>query len=167
MKRINYIHLSPDSDVGTAAEVPSIEDDILGGTSWSEVDRSMPLLPEGMYNLQVMKVEKNINATKGTTSLKITMKTTEDHRAVGTGDTLHKGFPVFHYLGLTPSPEFTKEKIQRSIALFLDATPFTAVLPLEQFEEKKPVIGLQLQIAPEKNGFPESNKVKKWVPLKK
>lgn len=168
------INLFPDSEIGGVANETvdrathgggpetTIEDDILGGTNWDDVSRSMPMLPEGLYDLEIASIETHLNEAKGTKSLKLVLKTTVEARAVS-GDVLGKGFPIFHYIGLTPSETNSKNRIQQAIALFLDGVGAKAILPLEAWKGQGKIVRAKLIVAPEKDGFPASNRVKSFI----
>lgn len=140
------------------------QDDILTFDTGT-VDRSSPLLKDGVYDLELKSVERKKNDKKNTESLHFKFLTTRDVEAVD-GNVLHKGWPIMHYVGLTPSDNYTKDSIKKAIVRVLDGIYGKGcnvpIQPLSAHEGKIVTVILETQEA--KGEFGASNRIKKFVP---
>lgn len=131
-------------------------------------DRSMPLLPEGTYDMVIKEISRNLNDKTGKENLKITLNTTRESKDAKGETVLQAGFPVFHYIGLTPSEKYSQSKIRTNCALLLDA-----VFGKGTGESMKPIDRLVGKIVTVKTenqegdaSFGPSTRVKTFVPAK-
>lgn len=174
MKRHNFqnIHLNLNTDaVDSSGGSPAPVDDILGEEDWSKVDRSMPLLPDGLYELDIADLEMKTNEKTSRRRLAYKLVTTKDVQSPQFG-LLNTGFPVFGGFNLDPTDkqleqksrdQFNKE-VKRDIALFLDSCGMTSLKDLSAFKGLR--VAVKVTTQEEKGDFPASNRVRFVPPAK-
>ena len=117
------------SDMGEVTEqVPSFLDEDLSG-----VDTRMPLIREGIYKLEIKKIEKVPTKDQTGELLKITLATATDNCKSTTGDAINKGFPVFHQIYITVTEKCTADQIKKSVAQFTQAVGIKKIVPFTPF----------------------------------
>lgn len=131
----------------------------------SKVDRSMPLLKEGLHDLSITTIEKAVNEKTQKTSIKVVLGTTIEERDTN-GSVLNVGFPIFHYFGITPSDKYTVKQIQANLANFLDSVfgknTNESLMPMDRMVGK--VVTVKTENTAGDASFPASSRVKTWVP---
>lgn len=122
-----------------------------------------PLLkPDQLYNVLVAKSEVRQKEDGGQT-LAIVVKTTTD--AFDTkGRSLNVGFPLYYYLGLTPSERRDQKKVTAELAQVMRELGVDPKMTLRDFLNNPKVIEGQVvvakvTVAKATDTFPESNKV--------
>jgi len=131
------------------------------------VDTSFPrLVPNKLYPLEVIEAEVRTNDEQRE-SLRIVLKTTEDAYST-TGDPVNKGFPVYHYVSLTPSDKYTHETIKKNLALIMQALGLVG-MKISNFKQNPglivgKVVVVKLGLRKADDEYPESNKIVAWVP---
>ncbi len=86
---------------------------------------------------------------------------TEDTMSV-TRDTIHKGFPVFMRIPVTPSEDRNAEQISNDVKRLCQAVGIKGVKVIDVINNAKEhlegkVFDAKTKILPEKDGYPESN----------
>lgn len=141
-----------------------------------DVDTSFPKLQPGLYDVEVDGVEINPSkATEGAEVMKLTYKTTQD--ATDTrGEHVNKGFPLYDYVALTPTQggngkqPYTAKDIAKKLATIAQVCGLTTETPRQIIDAKGAqlvgkVIRIKVGLSKETAEFPESNKVKQYVPV--
>lgn len=143
------------------------ETDPLNQTA-AATDTSMPLLKQGLYDLEITKAEVG-TTDKGTEKLALSLKTTKDAESKD-GETLNKGWMVYHNVGLTPTDDYPAKNIGRNISMILKAAGLPNVTPRQVIDDPQQLVGkivrCKVAIKPEKDGYPESNKISQFVEIK-
>lgn len=161
------------TNTGTGGLAPStssgaVEVDPLNQRA-SDTDTSFPILSEGTKDFIIAKAEQTENETKGTKSIKFTLKTTKDYQAKD-GTMLRAGFPVSTWWGYTPSPDYTIESIRKAGALILQCCGLGDKSVAELRDNPSIVVdkmvSLNVKINPPKGQYDESNSVKWFLPKK-
>lgn len=84
-------------------------------------------------------------------------------------ETLHPGFPLRDYVVIDTSTPEGKARTVKSIAAICKATGQKDLTPRQVIDKPSVLVGRILMakvgIAKETDGFPESNKIKQYVPL--
>lgn len=85
----------------------------------------------------------------------------EDTRDVS-GEVIHKGFPVFHRITVTPSEDRTAKQIAADIGKLCQAVGLKGVKVIDVINDPKThldgkIFDAKTRIVPEKDGYPESN----------
>ena len=128
------------------------------------IDRSSPLLPEGVYTLELKSIERKKNEAKKSEGLHISFITTKDQQSVQ-GDILHKGWPIREYIHLTPTGGLTADMIRKAVVKLLDGiygkNTVEHIMPLERHVGK--VVDVKLEIDKGDEKFGASNKVKSYI----
>jgi hypothetical protein len=147
-------NLNPDS-------LTSILDEDLSG-----VDTSIPLLKEGIYNLEIAEVKQQSTSDNAGQMLKIKFKTTEDSPSV-TGDIVHAGFPVYHNILTTPKGDMTADMVRKNLAGFAQALGVPRLTPLESLNGRvlKAKLRVRKERTDEKTGktYAASNEIATFV----
>ena len=84
----------------------------------SSVDTSIPLIKEGIYTLELTKVEEVDTTDKLGKNLKCKFTLIADAESTD-GQIVNKGFPVFHQTLITPKGGMTLDMVKRNLALIL------------------------------------------------
>src|SRR5688572_28400967 len=85
----------------------------------------------------------------------------EDTTAVG-GDIVHKGYPIYHRITVTPSEDRTDKQIAADVGKLCQAVGLKGVRVIDVINDPKThledkIFDAKTRIVPEKDGFPESN----------
>ena len=123
---------------------------------------AMPLLPPDEYRLQVVKVEQARNSKNTGNVIKIQLKTLDDVVAVS-GEPIKAGFPLFHNISITPTPDYPQSSINRALKQFMSAAGVDtgAFYPLKRYEGM--TVKAKLKVQPATDEWDEANRVSRFV----
>jgi len=163
MKRYNNLLLNTDGADGSAAEIDPL------AVSAGAVDTKFPVLVGALYDMVIAEPKVGRNAADTGDVLVVKLKTTAEARDKN-GDVVNPGFPVYHRIGLTPTPEYDVEKIKKNVASLAQAAGLTNVTIRDIINNPMQLDGIivrcKVTVQPEKNGFPENNKIGGFVTVK-
>lgn len=138
-----------------------------------EVNTSIPVLRGNktykmeIRNPSIHSKEQDDGTT--TQSIRIALHTTKEEEATS-GELISEGFPVFTYLGITETEDNTMDKIRRNLSGVLKAVfgPTTNKTARDLINNPMILDGqlanVKIDVSPAKGGFPESNRVSRWIP---
>lgn len=124
---------------------------------------AMPLLPSDEYALGVVKVEQARNSKDTGNVIKIQLKTLSDHTAVN-GEPLKAGFPLFHTISITPTPDYPKSSIDRALKGFMLACGFdTGSFASHMHEYEGKTVRAKVKTRKATEEWDESNRISGFV----
>jgi hypothetical protein len=129
----------------------------------TDTSTAMPLLPPDEYALAVVKVEQKRNSKDTGDVIKIQLKTTVECTSI-TGELVAPGFPLFHTISITPTPDYTISSINRALANFEKdgCGEVGAFFPLDRYEGK--IVRAKVKVQKGNDDYPdESNKISRFV----
>lgn len=98
----------------------------------STVQTGMPLIPEGLVELEVVKLELKPNKNGTGQNLNITYHTTQPITSFE-GKLLNPGFPVFDLISLTPTDKYDPRQRLAEFKEAVTGSKVGAFNPLEQY----------------------------------
>lgn len=134
-----------------------------------DTDTSMPLLAAGLADLVISEAEvADAKKNPGSQTLRLVLKTTADGMSTK-GEPLSAGFPLFHYISITPSESYPATRIAKAVAMVCQAAGVTGVTVRQVLDDPSmlvdKVVRCKVGIRKETDDFPESNTIKTFVPL--
>lgn len=157
----------------TEQQAPPDVDPILTNDQ-SETKPGLPLLPPGKYRVSVVSVTQARNSKDTGNLVKIQLKLLDEGVRSVSGEACNPGFPIFTQIAITPTPNYDKGAIDRSLKTFMLATGVPednpghgAFFPLNRYEGKViPAECCKVTVSKETDDFPESNQVRFVAPRK-
>lgn len=132
-----------------------------------ETDTSFPLLQGDKIYRFTVKDGSLAPSKKGGQML--VFKCTTNADAVSTkGEHIGAGYPLTHRISITPTPDYDMTKIGKNIAAFAKACGKGTLTPRQIINGPSSLNGstfdAKIVVKPEKDGFPEGNEFKQFVP---
>lgn len=147
------------------AEQNNVEVDPLSADVGDKELTKMPLLPaDKIVRLEIRKPAKAPTSKDPNRELlTIPCHLVEDARDVN-GETIHKGFPIFHRISVTPSENRTAKQIAADVGKLCQAVGLKGVKVIDVINDPKShldgkIFDAKTRIIPEKDGYPESNAI--------
>lgn len=128
----------------------------------SQVNTSMPILRDGIYDVEVSRVELAETSDQQGKMLRLVFKTTAPSQAVS-GDMINAGFPLYHNFLLTPKGGMTEEMIVRNLAAFAQSAGVATINPVDQLRGR--MVRVRVVVVPERKDrntgrtYPPSNEI--------
>lgn len=120
------------------------------------------LKPDGLLNFVIADSKVGMNKEQSGETWSLVLKTTTDAPDTE-GKTLNAGFPVYHYVGLTPTEKRTPQRIAEDVCQILRCAgqPTMSVLDLKANPRAviDAIVVCKVGIKKADGDFPESNKV--------
>ena len=138
----------------------------------SETKPGLPLLPPGKYKVKIVAIDQQRNSKDTGNLLVIQLGLLDEDVHAVTGELLKPGFPFFARIALTPTPNYTKESIDRAIKNLMlaagvpDNAPGTgSAWPLDRFVGKViPIECCKVTVSKETDEYAEGNQVRISAP---
>ena len=133
-----------------------------------DTDTDFPLLAQGVKTLEITEVSKDESKkTPGTFMLTMVLKTMEEYEDTK-GDTLSKGYPVYHRITITPSEKRDAKRISKDIAILLKAIGRPQLTPRQVINDPNLLVGgianCKVIVTKETDEFPSANAIKAFIP---
>lgn len=135
------------SEETTNPETPTTTPIDLLNEDLSGVDTSLPIIIEGMYDLEVFSIAKEPSKDGAKENINLVLHTTET-ASTTTRDVVQKGFPIFHTISITPTEKYSVEQIKRKLAELTQAVGVRSINPLEAIKGR--IVRTKIVIEPER-----------------
>lgn len=122
--------MSNENETQSVTELDILTQDLSG------VDTSLPLIVDGIYELEVKEVKQEPTKDGAKQNLNITLVTVGD-ASTTRRDVVHAGFPLYRTISLTPTEKYTADMVRRGLAEFAQALGVATVRPLEALVGKR------------------------------
>lgn len=122
------------------------------------------LKPGGLHNFVIAEAKVGLNKEETGETLALTLKTTSDLPDTD-GKMLNAGFPIYHYVGMTPTEKRTAQRIAEDTCLIIrcafgKASALTTLdIKNNPAQLKDKIVTCKIEIKKASGDFPEGNKV--------
>ena len=125
----------------------------------STVETGLPLLPEGLCEVTVTKIEAKANKAGTGNNLNITLATTQPMKSVD-GKDINVGFPLFDLISLTPTEKYDPRPRLAEFKEGVTGSKAGAFNPLEQYIGLPVMVRLKIEKSEE---YGNKNRIARYV----
>lgn len=147
----------------------SVRDPLNADVGDKELTKMPILMPDKIYRLEIRK--PTVAAGKKDASkmvMRIPLYTTKDEQST-TGETINAGFPIFHYVTVTPGDKITPQQVAKNIGQVCQAAGVSGVKVSDVIANPEAyldgkIVDAKVKTSKETDEYGEASTIKTFVP---